>query len=29
MAGAAMMVGGAIINGIAFTGAGKLFRMFD
>ena len=29
MAGVAMMVGGAIINGIAFTGAGELFRMFD
>ena len=24
-----MMLGGAVINGIAFTGAGELFRMFD
>ena len=24
-----MMIGGAVINGIAFTGDGELFRMFD
>ena len=29
MAGIGMMLGGAVINGIAFTGAGELFRMFD
>ena len=29
MAGIGMMVGGAIVNGLAFTGSGYLFKMFD
>ena len=29
MAGIAMMVGGAIVNGLAFTGSGYLFKSLD
>ena len=29
MAGLGMMIGGAIINGLAFTGSGYLFKSFD
>ena len=29
MAAIAMMLGGAVINGLAFSGAGELFKMFD
>ena len=29
MAGIAMMVGGALVNGLAFAGTNKLFKLFD
>jgi len=29
MAGIGMMIGGAVVNGLAFTGSGYLFKMLD
>ena len=29
MAGIAMLIGGAVVNGLAFTGSGYLFKMLD